>query len=325
MYSSVNPKKRGDLNLAHSGDPDDAFMWWPITGKVGPDGVPWKGDDAKAVIDCGRFTFKAIPGDIEEFNRRAAAYGDLDITALSVRTWPEVRQRYAMTACGGSFGEGYGPKVVAKNDRYDIEGAESLRDEAFKVAIPGKRTTAFLVLSLLIGKTSMFRKERFIEMPFDRIIPAVVSGEVDAGLVIHEGQTSFADADLKQVIDLGSWWKQTRNLPLPLGINAIRRDFDGRFGDGSQAEVLGLLRKSIDYALAHRSESIHYTLPYAVENARRSGTQVPTIEGVDAYVSMYVTKLTIDMGDAGRNAIQKLLNEGHAAGLCDHPGDVEAV
>lgn len=318
-------KKPGNLTLAHSGDPDDAFMWWPITGKVGPDGVPWKGADAKPVIDCGRFTFRAIPGDIEQFNRRAAEYGDYDITALSVRTYPDVRHRYAMTLCGGSFGEGYGPKVVVKSERYDLEKPEDLRDETRTIAIPGRRTTAYLVLSLLIGKTCMFRKERFVEKPFDEIIPAVVSGEVDAGLVIHEGQTSFEDAGLKQIVDLGSWWKQTRNLPLPLGINAIRRDFDGRFGEGSQSEIVGLLRKSIDYALAHRAESINYTLPYAVENARRSGTQVPTIEGVDKYVGMYVTKLTLDMGEAGTNAIQKLLNEGHAAGLCAHPGDVQGV
>ncbi len=313
------------LSLAHSGDPDDAFMWWPITGKVGPDGVPWKGEDGRARIDCGRFTFRAIPGDIEQFNRRAAEYGDYDITALSVRVYPEVRQRYVMTLCGGSFGEGYGPKVVAKADRYELDGVEQLRDEGLRIAIPGRRTTAFLVLSLLLGKTSMFRKDRFVELPFDLIIPAVASGEVDAGLVIHEGQTSFEDAGLKQLVDLGSWWKQTRNLPLPLGINAIRRDFDGRFGEGSQEAIVSLLRQSIAYALAHRSESVHYTLPYAVENARRSGTQVPTIEGVDRYISMYVTPLTTDMGGAGLSAIGKLLAEGHAAGLCSHPGEISAV
>ena len=316
---------RHTLTLAHSGDPDDCFMWWPITGKINPDGTRWPGADGKPAIDTGRFTFEPIPGDIEQFNRRAIDYGDYDITALSVRAYPEVRQRYAITHCGSSFGEGYGPKVVRHEDDFELAELESLRRPEVTVAIPGKKTTAFLVLNLLIGKTWMAPLTRFVETPFEKIIPAVAEKRTKLGLVIHEAQVSYEDAGLRQVIDLGSWWKQTRNLPLPLGVNAIRRDFDGRFGEGAQAEIVGLLRRSIEHALKHRQESLNYTLPFAMANAKASKTEMPDLERIDRYVSMYVTRLTVDMGVAGAGAIRKVLSEGHAAGLCPEPGEVDVV
>lgn len=319
------PATRHTLTLAHSGDPDDCFMWWPITGKIDPDGKRWAGADGRPAIDTGRFTFEPIAGDIEQFNRRAVEHGDYDITALSVRAYCEARHRYAITHCGSSFGEGYGPKLVRHEDNFELSDVEMLKRPEITIAIPGRRTTAFLVLSLLIGKTWMPPQARFVELPFDKIIPAVAEKRVSAGLVIHEAQVSYEDAGLRQILDLGSWWKQTRNLPLPLGINAIRRDFDGRFGDGSEKEIVGLLRRSIDHALSHRQESLNYTVPFALANAKSSGTDVPSMERIDRYVSMYVTRLTVDMGPAGKNAIQKLLNEGHAAGLCAHPGDVDVI
>ncbi|MFZ4576640.1 MAG: menaquinone biosynthesis family protein [Phycisphaerales bacterium] len=316
---------RHTLTLAHSGDPDDCFMWWPITGKIDPSGKRWPGEDGKPAIDTGRFSFEPIAGDIEHFNRRAIEHGDYDITALSVRAYTEARHRYALTHCGSSFGEGYGPKVVRHEDNFELSEVEALRSPDVTVAIPGRKTTAFMVLNLLIGKLWMPPPSRFVETPFDKIIPAVAEKHVRAGLVIHEAQVSYEDAGLRQVIDLGSWWKQTRNLPLPLGVNAIRRDLDGRFGDGSEAEVVSLLHRSIEHALKHREQSLNYTLPFAMANARASGTADPDLERIDRYVSMYVTRLTVDMGTAGRDAIRKLLREGHAAGLCPEPGEVDVV
>jgi 1,4-dihydroxy-6-naphthoate synthase len=328
------------LTLAHSPDPDDAFMWWPLTGKVRPDGTAMEGAGAGAVLDTGRFEFRAIPADIEALNRRAAGAGDLDITAMSVRAYADVHERYAITRCGASFGEGYGPKVVARADQsgtaVNVNCEECLRNPGVRIAIPGRRTTAFLMLGLVLGdwKAGGGRREageekggRFVEMPFDRIIGAVQRGEVEAGLVIHEGQLLFADAGLKLVLDVGAWWKGKTGLPLPLGVNAVRRDLDERFGAGTVAEVSGLLRRSVEYALAHRAEALEYTMPFALANARKAGEAEvgPTLERIDRYVSMYVTERTVDMGEAGRGAIERVLAAGAAAGLCPGGGGVELV
>ncbi len=312
------------LTLAHSGDPDDAFMWWPITGKVRPDGTPLPGDEGRAKIDTGRFRFRAIPGDIETFNRRASAHGDYDVTALSVRAWADCRKKYVITHCGSSFGEGYGPKLVAaKYGR--AESVESLRDQTIRIAVPGKRTTAFLVMGLLLGKPALANDARFIEMPFEKIIPAVAAGEVDAGLIIHEGQVTYTQDGLVLLEDLGRWWKQTRNLPLPLGVNAVRRDIEARFGEGALAELSAVLRRSIEHALAHRAESLAYTLPFAAANAASAGASEPSLQQVDHYVSLYVTLLTQDLRPHGITAISRLLKEGHAAGLCADPGTVDVI
>lgn len=316
---------RHSLTLAHSGDPDDCFMWWPITGRIRPDGSRWPGELGKPSIDTGRFSFEPIPGDIEQFNRRAIDHGDYDITALSVRAYAEASRRYLITHCGSSFGEGYGPKLVRHEDNIEFATIEALRDPSVTIAIPGRKTTAFMVLGLLLGRPSLKPDARFVELPFDRIIPAVAEKKVHAGLVIHEAQVSYEDVGLRRIEDLGAWWKSTRNLPLPLGINAIRRDFDARFGPGSQAEVVRILRASVDYALAHRREALEYTVPFAELNAKNSGTETPDLERIDHYVSLYVTRLTVDMGASGRDAIRKLLREGNAAGLCSDPGEIEVV
>lgn len=333
------------LTLAHSPDPDDAFMWWPITGKVdaravhpGGDG-PLPGVLSPPVLDTGRFEYRALPADIEALNRRAATRGDLDITALSFRAWADVRDRYVLTACGSSFGEGFGPKVVAradqKGDAVTIGCDACLRNPKARIAIPGRRTTAFLVLGMALGEKALAGASRFVEMPFDQVIPAVASRKVDAGLVIHEGQVLFGQAGLKQVLDLGVWWKQKTGLPLPLGANAIRRDVESRFGAGSLAEIARTLRRSIDHALAHRRESLEYTLPFALANTMRSagasgagaaaGAPGPHLDQIDRYVTMYVNHWTLDMGDAGRDAVRRLLREGAAMGLCPDPGGVDVV
>jgi 1,4-dihydroxy-6-naphthoate synthase len=317
------------LTLAHSADPDDCFMWWPITGKIHPDGTPYAGRDGKPRVACGEFAFQAIAGDISVFNSIAArddAQGgaQYDITALSVRAYADVQDRYAITACGSSFGEGYGPKIVARIGDDDI-GCENCLKGDDVLAVPGLRTSAFMTMGLLLGKAAMGNMARFVEMPFDAIIPAVRDGKVSAGLVIHEGQVTFAQANLRQVIDLGAWWKKHRGLPLPLGVNVVKRDLDARFGAGTIAEVSRLLQASLDYAMAHRDESIAYTMPFAAINAKNSGTQPPTTELVEKYVDMYVTDLTVDMGDTGRTAIAWLLREGAEAGLCPAVGEIDVV
>ncbi len=329
------------LTLAHSPDPDDAFMWWPITGKVDAGEVIPGGEGAlprvvaPPAIDTGRFEYRALPADIEALNRRAAARGDLDITALSFRAWAEVQDRYVLTACGSSFGDGFGPKVVARvdqrGDAVTIGCDACLRNPKARIAIPGRRTTAFLVLGMALGEKAMADSSRFVEMPFDRVIPAVASRQVEAGLVIHEGQVLFERAGLGQVLDLGAWWKHKTGLPLPLGANAIRRDVESRFGAGSLGEIARTLRASIGHALAHRRESLEYTLPFALGNTLRAGGApagtgpAPQLDEVDRYVRMYVNAWTLDMGQAGRDAVGRLLGDGAALGLCPDAGQIQVV
>lgn len=328
---------RPELTLAHSPDPDDAFMWWPITGKVKPGSGPLGADGglprpevlSPPLIDTGRFRFRAIPADIEALNRRAIAVGDVDVTALSFRAYADAGRRYALTDCGSSFGDGFGPKVVCRKDqsgsRVRIACEGCLKPASVRIGVPGVKTTAFMLLGLVLGPEAMAARERFIEMPFDRVIPAVASGEADAGLVIHEGQLLFERAGLRQVLDLGEWWKEWTGLPLPLGCNAVRRDLDDRYGPGTLGEVQSTLRRSIEYALAHRDESIDYAMGFALANAGSSRSEAPGRERVDRYVSMYVTRWTVSMGVAGREAVRRLLGEGAKAGLCPAPGSIDVV
>ncbi len=313
-----------ELTLAHSPDPDDAFMWWPLTGKISPEGVPLAGNAGQPAIDTGRFRFRAFPADIEALNRRAVGRGDLDITALSVRCYADVKDRYAITRCGASFGDGFGPKVVCRAER-DIRCEGCLRRPGLRIAIPGRRTTAFLLLGMILGDPTAREAARFVEMPFEQIIGAVSRGEVDAGLVIHEGQLTFADAGLRLVIDVGAWWKDESGLKLPLGINAVRRDLDSRFGPGTLREVGDLLRRSVSYAAERRRESVEYTMDFARANVARGGGLAPTFERIDAYCRMYVSEESLDMGDAGRASITRLLGQGASLGLCPHPGEIGMV
>lgn len=304
------------LTLAHSPDPDDVFMWWPITGKVtrAHGANPALQPTSPPVIPTGRFRYQALPVDIAVLNRRAATVGDIDITALSLRAWLDVQDAYRLTACGSSFGDGYGPKVVCKP-----ELAAQWRN-ARTLAIPGLTTTAFMTLSLAEG--ALVSSARVIEMPFDEVITAVASGKADAGLLIHEGQVTYAQAGLELVLDVGAWWKGQTGLPLPLGVNSVARNVDDRFGPGSMNEIAQTLRASLDHALAHRDESLDYAMTFAL--ASPDGRHI-TRERVDRYIDMYVNRWTVDMGSAGTEAIQKLLTRCAASGLCPVPRRVDPV
>jgi 1,4-dihydroxy-6-naphthoate synthase len=316
------------LTLAHSPDPDDAFMWWPLTGMVTPTGEPLPGPEGRPALDTGPSTFKSLPLDIEALNRRAIEVGDLDITALSVRAWADAQDRYLITTCGASFGDGFGPKVVVQASNAQVHCQVCLRrvlKAGARIAIPGRRTTAFLLLGLVLADPALMSRDCFVELPFDQIIPSVARGEADAGLVIHEGQLTFADAGLKMILDVGRWWKERTGLKLPLGINAINRNLDQRHGPGTIAQVAALLRRSVAYAMARWDQSVRYTLPFAAANAERAGAEPPTLERIDRYCRMYVSEETRDMTDSGREAIRRLLSEGAAAGLCPGVATVETV
>lgn len=378
------------LSLAHSPDPDDVFMWWPLTGKIDHQawarrwgaekgvgsGVHAAGDSrgrsgepaadepdlspalvaTAPILETGRFAFDSIPADIEALNRRAVARGDLDITAISFRAYADVQDRYVLTACGSSFGDGYGPKVVARanddpapsrvGDEVEIHCEGCLRPPDVHIAVPGMKTTAFMLLGLVLGSKAMLQRARFVEMPFEQVIPAVVRGEyegrpVHAGLVIHEGQVTYQAAGLRLVVDVGAWWKTKTGLPLPLGANAVRRDLDSRFGTSSLREVAALLKASVRESMARRAESLAYTLPFALANVSRSGMRQGTgggtpgsavdvgggvtLERVDAYINMYVNRWTQDMGEEGIESLRRLYGEGAAAGLCPRVEKIDVI
>ena len=288
------PDDRPTLTLAHSPDPDDAFMWWPLGG----------------AIDTGRFRYRLVQEDIQSLNERAIDRGDLDITAISIHAYAHVKDRYALTSCGSSMGDGYGPRIVAKEPRG--ESPAWIADPDVRIATPGSRTTAELVLRM------MFRgcEPTMVAMAFDRVLGAVMAGEVDAGLVIHEGQLTYADEGLSLIADLGVWWRGETGLPLPLGGNAIRRDLEDRFGAGALSEVADALTRSVQYALSERDESV-----------RRALANTPGVDAAiaDEFISMYVNNLTLDAGERGGEAIRELLAQAHALGLCPDPGPVDMI
>ena len=314
------------LTLAHSPDPDDAFMWWPVTGKIEPTGARLEGAAGEPVLPCGGIRFDALPADIHVLNQRAIRSGDLDVTALSVRAYADVKSRYQITRCGASFGDGFGPKVVVSGARGTMLTRDDLRRRDVRIAIPGRQTTAFLLLGMVLGESLRLNAERFIELPFEQIIPAVVRGDVEAGLVIHEGQLTFVDAGLAMILDVGAWWKERTGLKTPLGINAVRRDLDARFGEGTKSKVGDLLFASVKYSVEHREESTRYTLPFALANTQKSADGgKPTLERVDRYCRMYVNDMTEDMAEEGALAIGRLLGEGASLGLCPDPGEIDLL
>lgn len=306
---------RDTLTLAHSPDPDDVFMWWPITGKIDP---VRKDEHGFGIVvepprlETGRFAFRALAEDIAVLNRRAMGGGDLDITALSMFTWAHVRDRYRLTACGSSMGEGYGPKVVCRRG----QGAGAARI----IAVPGVKTTAFLLWRLweesraAAGSRGAEGDAEIVELPFDQILAAVASGRADRGLLIHQSQLTYADVGLEQLVDLGQWWGERTGLPLPLGGNALRRDLEARFGPGTLAEVTGLLDRSIRYALDHRDESVRYCMRFAPEIDRSQA---------ERYIDMYVSPLTVDMGARGEAALRRLLDEAARLGLAPAVGTID--
>ncbi|TVQ64100.1 MAG: ABC transporter substrate-binding protein [Phycisphaerales bacterium] len=298
------PDDRPVLTIGHSPDPDDAFMWWPL----GHAPAPGDADEPRApAIDTGAFRYRALTDDIEALNRRAIERADIDATAISAHAYPHVKDRYAVTACGASMGDGYGPRIVA-HEAHDLGW---LTRPDVTIAIPGERTTAYLALRLMVGTNVRTRV-----VPFHDIIDEVLAGRADAGLVIHEGQLTYAAEGLALIADLGAWWKGETGLPLPLGLNAVRRDLDDRFGAGSMRGVAGVLHASVAFAMSQRERGIAYAMGFA-----RGVTDAQA----DEFVRMYVNELTVDMGERGAEAVRALLGAGAAAGLCPDPGPVDVV
>jgi 1,4-dihydroxy-6-naphthoate synthase len=264
------------ISLAHSPDSDDAFMFYGL---------------AAGKVDAGGFEIAHTLADIETLNRDAEA-GRHEVTALSFHAYPYVADRYALMPCGGSIGDGYGPLLVSR----DPLQPQALADPALTVAVPGVRTTAYLVLRLFAPAAAT----RVV--PFDRILDEVRDGRADLGLVIHEGQLTYGGHGLHRVLDLGAWWKQETSLPLPLGGNAVRRDL----GAETMARLTRLVRETVRYSLAHRREALEYALGFA------RGMD-PAV--ADRFVGMWVNDMTVDCGERGRRAVQTLLDRGHAAGV----------
>jgi len=265
------------IRLGHSPDPDDAFMFYAL---------------AEELIPTDGFRFEHVLRDIETLNDWARE-GRLEVTALSVHAYAYLSDRYRLLPHGASMGERYGPIVVARGP-LDPAALPGLR-----VAVPGLLTSAFLQLQLAVGRIT-----DPVITPFDRILDVVEAGEVDAGLVIHEGQLTYASQGLESVLDLGEWWHElTGGLPLPLGANAVRRDLDA--GD-TLPRLSRLLRQSIAYGLEHR--------PGALAHAERFGRGLDRALA-DRFVGMYVNDRTLDYGEDGRAAVAELLRRGHEAGL----------
>jgi 1,4-dihydroxy-6-naphthoate synthase len=264
-----------EISIAHSPDSDDAFMFYGLaTNKVRVPGY--------------RFTHTLA--DIESLNRRAQAEAFYDVTAISFHAYPYLQDNYMLMGCGGSVGEGYGPMVVSLKPLTIADLGRT------RIAIPGTLTTAYLALKIFNPSIET------AVVPFDRIIPEILAGNYDAGLIIHEGQLTFAASGLRRVIDLGAWWRETSGLVLPLGGNAIRRSL----GAETIRLVSRALRDSIQHALDHREQA----LEYAMQFARDLDSSL-----ANRFVSMYVNERTLDYGADGRQAIRRLLELGHERGI----------
>ena len=276
MSTAVSTALR-EISIAHSPDSDDAFMFYALaTNKVRASGI--------------KFTHTLY--DIETLNRKALD-GFYDVTAISFHAYPYIQEKYVLLASGGSVGEGYGPTVVAPR-MYSPEGIKWAR-----VAVPGRLTTAYLMLKLFAPETET------VIVPFDRIVPEVLAGKYEAGLIIHEAQLTFDKWGLHRIVDLGRWWYDTTGLPLPLGGNAIRRDL----GLELTVNVARTIKQSIQYALDHRDEALNYAMQFARELD-------PSL--ADKFVGMYVNERTLDYGQDGRMAVRRLLEMGYEAGIIPH-------
>jgi 1,4-dihydroxy-6-naphthoate synthase len=271
-----------EITLGHSPDPDDAFMFYALAAdKIPTDGL----------------SFRHVIEDIETLNRRAMN-AELDITAISIHAYAYVLDQYALLTSGASMGDNYGPLVISR-DEMSIDDLRSA-----SIAVPGEMTTAYMALRLCVGdvKTTV--------IPFDKIMDAVERGETDAGLLIHEGQLTYAARGFNKVVDLGEWWKSETGLPLPLGGNAIKKSL----GPELIEKVSGLLRESIEYGLAHRQVAVRHSMKYG-RGMEESLT--------DKFVGMYVNDYTIDYGEQGREAVRLLLQRGYEAGVIPRPVQLE--
>ena len=272
------------IRLGHSPDPDDAFMFWAL---------------AVGAIDTRGFEFEHVLQDIQTLSEWALE-GRLETTAMSLASYPLVQERYAILPHGASMGSGYGPVVVGPR----ALAREELQET--EIVVPGTMTTAFLTLRLYLGEFP------YRVLPFDQILDEVAGGRADAGLLIHEGQLTYASRGLEKSVDLGEWWLLETGLPLPLGINVARRDL----GETALHELSEVLRASIRAGLAHRQEAMHYAMQFGRGLDERLA---------DRFVGMYVNELTEDYGDEGRKAVQELLGRAEAIGVYDAAVHVDFV
>jgi 1,4-dihydroxy-6-naphthoate synthase len=272
------------ITVAHSPDADDAFMFYALAqGKIGDPGLE----------------FTHVLEDIQTLNDRARQ-GVYEVTAVSFHAYAYLADRYALLPHGASMGDGYGPMIVARRPLLPPE----VRGK--RVAVPGVLTTAALALRLWDASLE------HVVIPFDRIMDAVLAGKVDAGLIIHEGQVTYASMGLHKVADLGEWWAGETGLPLPLGGNVVRKDL----GPDLMRRISRLLRDSIQYALAHRQEALDYAMRFGRDMDSRLA---------DRFVGMYVNDLTLEYGERGRAALRRLLTVGHERGIIPHLVEPEFI
>jgi len=286
-YPVSRVPRPGVIRVAHSPDADDAFMFWAMAaGKIDTEGR--------------RYVHEL--SDIESLNRRALG-GELEVTAVSLHAYAYLADRYALLAHGASIGDRYGPRIVSR-EAAPPDPRTALRD--CLVAIPGELTTAFLALRLYQPAA------RHVVVPFDQIEDFVAAGNADAGLLIHEGQLTYADRGLHLWADMGEWWYQETRMPLPLGGNVVRRDL----GEELMHAIARDLKASIEYGLAHRAEALRHAQSYS------RGLDV---ERTDRFIGMYVNAYTVDYGPVGRRAVSELLARAHGAGIIPAPVDLAFV
>lgn len=314
-YGSMTTTRSVTLTLAHSPDADDLVMWWPLVGVRDASGEPVAGALGRPRIETGRYRFELVARDVEELNKAAIGSGEpYDITAVSCAAYPMIADRYAITRSGASFGEGYGPRVVVREDS-PLGTLDALSGADALVAIPGEHTSAAMTLRLLAPGV------RTEAMLFSEIPEAVARGSAQAGVLIHEAQLTFADSGLRALGDLGRWWHdQTRGDPLPLGLNVIARSLDERCGPGSCDRVSALLSRSIAAALEDREASRQYLRLNSADKPEWNDDAL-----VDRYLEMYVSPMTLDMGERGRAAIERFLARGASEGLAADPGPITPV
>ena len=283
------------FTLGHSPDPDDAFMFYAMAANK---------------IDLRGYRFKHQLEDIQTLNERAMR-GELHISAVSIHAYAYVSDKYLLLPCGASMGDGYGPLVIEKHRTPNAEHRTSNEEERERlrnclIAVPGTMTSAFLALKLYLGEFN------YVVVPFDQIFEAVRSGRADAGLIIHEGQLTYAHSGFAKLVDLGEWWKNRTGLPLPLGGNVLRRDIPLEI----QSELSAILRQSIEFGLAHRAEAVQHSMPYA----RDMDSDLTS-----KFIGMYVNEFTRDYGEVGRDAIRRFLGEAQERAYVDREVSIDFV
>src|SRR5881396_153754 len=289
------------FTLGHSPDPDDAFMFYAM---------------AENKIDLGGYRFDHRLEDIQTLNERARR-SELHISAISIHAYPYVAHKYALLPCGASMGNGYGPIVIrkqttrsARRSTLNKNGMQEATVKEFlvgtKIAVQGKITSAFLALQLFVGEFD------YVVVPFDRIFDAVQTGRADAGLIIHEGQLTYAQSGFEKIVDLGDWWKRQTGLPLPLGGNVVRKDIPLPV----RRDLTEIIRESIEYGLMHRDEAVAYSLAFARDMNQRLASR---------FIGMYVNEFTRHYGETGRAAIRKFLTDAYEKAYIGVPVELEFV